>query len=404
MSNLAIDGGKAVFPQGFAFEYAWPPVYPETAEKIRDLYLSHAWSYYGKEELIFDDEFAAYHNAKYGTFMCNGTVTLECALAAVGVGPGDEVIVPAYTWMATAAAAVYLGATPVFVDSEPDTFCMSPEAFEAAITPRTKAVVPVHLFGSIADMDKIVAIARKHGLKIVEDCAHAHGGKWNGQGVGSLGDVGSFSFQQSKIMTSGEGGICITNDPKYHDIVGRCSHIGYQHYAPGTPRTLPPVNLVCHNYRGTEFQAIILRDQLRHLPEDTARREQAAEYLRAALDKIPGVKVQSRGRRATAQNFYVYAVTIDPQVLREGKTKADVISALNAEGACEIFAGWGQPVFKHPNWSMGPEHYRVASSAVAEDIIYNKIVLLDIRWLMSDKATLDLLIEAFRKVMAEYSK
>ena len=402
MSNLAIDGGKRVFPEGFGFE-AWPPVYPETAVKIKELYLSHKWSYNGAYEQAFSSAFAKYHDAQYGVFMVNGTVTLECALAAVGVQPGDEVIVPSWTWLATGTAVVFLGATPVFVDGEADTFCMDPAAFEAAITPRTKAVVPVHLFGSIADMDRIVPIARKHGIKIVEDCAHMHGGKWNGKGVGSLGDIGSFSFQQSKIMTSGEGGICITDNEKYRELCYRRKHIGNPGFPYRVTPTPSPVDFICHNYRGTEFQALILLDQLAHLKDDTKLRADNVAYLREGLEQIPGIGTQKPGRCATEQAYYVFAITVDPAVLKEGKTKADVIAALNAEGAVELFAGWGAPAFRQTLWNISESHFRVESSAVVEDIIKNKIILLDIRWLM-DRKNIDMLLEAFRKVMKEYSK
>ena len=402
MSKLAIDGGTRVFPEGFGFE-PWPPVNEKTADRIRQVYLSHKWSFYGETEKKFAAAFAKYHDAAYGTFMVNGTVTLETALNALGIGPGDEVIVPSWTWMATGMAPVYVGATPVFVDGQADTFCMDPAAFEAAITPRTKAVIPVHLFGSICDIDQIVAIAKKHGIKVVEDCAHAHGGKWEGKGVGSFGDIGSFSFQQSKIMTSGEGGICITNDEKYRELCYRRKHIGNPGFPYRVTPTPSPIDYLCHNYRGTEFQALILQDQLAHLKEDTKLRMDNVAYLRAGLEQIPGIGTQKPGRCATEQSYYVFGITVEPEVLKEGKTKADVIKALNAEGAIEVFAGWGATTYKQTLWNISEKHYRVESFEVVENIIKNKIILLDIRWLM-DRKNIDMLLEAFRKVMKEYSK
>lgn len=404
MCALAIDGGKKVFPENFGFD-PWPPVYPEVAEQIKELYMEHSWSFLGKYENVFAPEFAKYHNAEYGVFMINGTVTLECALEAVGVGPGDEVIVPSWTWMATGMAPVYVGATPVFVDGEKDTFCMDPAAFEAAITPRTKAVIPVHLFGSMANIDRIVEIADKHGIAVIEDCAHAHGGKWNGKGLGSFGAVGSFSFQQSKIMTSGEGGECITDDPELFERIFRAKHIGYMCGSKqGQPSAPPPVGLLCHNYRATDFQALILLDQLHRLDADSAFRAANADYLRKKLEAIPGVGTQAPGLKATMQSYYVFGITIDPAVLKEGKTKADVIAAVNAEGAPEVFAGWGQPTFKQRLWNIAPEKFRVESKDVVEDIIYNRIVLLGIQWLMGSRENIDRLVEAFAKVMKEYSK
>ncbi len=404
MSNLAIDGGTRVFPENFGFEI-WPPVSPATGDRLRELYLSHQWSFYGRYEQAFAKEFAAYHDSPCGIFMVNGTTTLECALAALGIGPGDEVIVPSWTWMATGMAPLYVGATPVFVDGEPDTFCMDPAAFEAAITPRTRAVIPVHLFGSMADLERIVEIARRHDIAVIEDCAHAHGGKWNGRGVGSFGAVGSFSFQQSKIMTAGEGGLCTTASEELFEKISRLKHIGYM---PGTRRGqaagAPERGLLCHNYRATEFQALILLDQLHELTSMSKLRAANADYLREKLTAIPGLGTQAPGRLATEQSYYVFGVTVDPAALREGKSRTDVIAAVNAEGAPEVFAGWGAPAYGQALWNVAPERYRVASSEVIESIIAERIVLLGIQWLMSDRATLDRLVEAFAKVMREYAK
>lgn len=393
------DSINRIFPENFNFA-PWPPVYPETGDKLREIYMSAQWSFYGPVENRFCEEFSKYHDSKYGIFMANGTTTLECALAALGIGPGDEVIVPSWTWMATGMAPVYLGATPVFVDGERDTFCMDPAAFEAAITPRTKAVIPVHLFGSMADLDKICAIAEKHGIAVIEDCAHAHGGKWNGKGVGSFGAVGSFSFQQSKIMASGEGGLCTTDSDELFETISRLKHIGYM---PGNKRGQasgpPPVGLLCHNYRATEFQAQILVDQLQHLAADSEYRAASAAYLHEKIAEIPGLSTQAPGRCATMQNYYVFAVTVDPEALRPGKTKADVIAAVTAAGAPEVFPGWGATTFKQALWNVAPEKYRVESASVVEEIIANRVILLGIQWLMADRKQLEMLVEAFANAM-----
>ncbi|MBP5638881.1 MAG: aminotransferase class I/II-fold pyridoxal phosphate-dependent enzyme, partial [Victivallales bacterium] len=180
MGNLAINGGKPVYPTNAVVGIPWPPVSEETAERIKELYLSRAWSFNSETEQAFERAFAESHDAQHGIFMANGTVTLECALLALGVGPGDEVIVPGLTWIATAMAVHYVGATVVFADVEADTFCLDPVSVEERITPKTKAIIPVHLYGSMADLEKLLAIARKHNLYVVEDCAHMQGGFWNG--------------------------------------------------------------------------------------------------------------------------------------------------------------------------------------------------------------------------------
>ena len=401
MNKLAINGGSKIFETKPMLP-KWPPVYPETAEKIKELYLSHNWSFYAPREVEFNRAFAEYTGAGNCIMMANGTVTLEMALQAFNIGPGDEVIVPALTWLATGEAVSYRGATPVVVDIEPDTLCMDPAKFEAAITPKTKAVIPVHIFGSIADMDKINAIAKKHNLKVIEDCAHAHGGEWDGKHVGTLSDVGSFSFQQSKLMASGEGGCCITNDDDLADTLGRLSHIGYQFGSKqGQKGTPPPVGLLCHNYRVTDFQAEILLSQLAHLKEDTIARAKNAEILRKRLNAIPGVMVQAAGRKATLQSYYTYCVLVDHTRLKEGFTRADVLKAIQAEGVT-AFEGWGQPMYRQNLWTVPEDMYRNEGCETAESIIANDLTMMNLQYLMLSEADTHKIADAYEKVLSVY--
>lgn len=403
MSKLAINGGTKVFETP-AKVPVWPPADPQTAEELKEIYLSSQWSFYGKHEVAFNEEFAAYTKAAGCAMMANGTVTLEVAMQALGIGPGDEVIVPAYTWIATGSSVVVCGATPVVVDIEADTLCMDPEKIEEAITPRTKAIIPVHLYGSMADMDKIMAIAEKHGLFVIEDCAHAHGGEWNGKHVGTIGKVGSFSFQQSKTLSSGEGGACITNDTALAEAMGRISHIGYQYGAvQGQAAAPPPMGMISHNYRITEFQAAILRSQLRTLRADTELRDRNAEVLRKQLNAIPGIKVQARGRCATLQGYYQFAFMIDPAALKDGLTYVDVCNAIRAEGVGCGPSGWGNLMYRHKLWSIPESMYRVVSFETAEKIVKEQLGTLNLTWLMLDDADTAKVAEAFAKVMAEYS-
>ena len=401
--KLAIEGGKPVFEKP-ARVPPWPPIYPETTEKLKEVYLSRKWSFYSPLEIEFNERFAEYTGAAGCCLMANGTVTLEMALLALGVGPGDEVIVPAHTWIATGAAVVFCGATPVIVDIENDTLCMDPDHFEEAITPKTKAVIPVHLFGSMADIDRINAIAKKHGIAVIEDCAHAHGGEWDGRHVGTFGDVGSFSFQQSKTMASGEGGACITQSAELNETLGRLSHIGYQYAAKqGKPNTPPPEGLLCRNYRLTDFQAAILLDQLKHLKEDTLLRARNAEFLRKRLDAIPGIHMQSRGRKTTLQSYYKFALTLDPAVLRPGITRTNVQAALIAEGV-RISGGWSGIMHKQRLWTVPKSMYRIASCENAERIVSEEILCFDVDWLMIPQEDLELCCQAFEKVMSAYLK
>ena len=404
MSKLAIDGGTLVFAAK-ANVPAWPPADEETAEQLKEIYLSHAWSFYGKHEVAFNEEFAAYTGAASCAMMANGTVTLEVAMQALGIGPGDEVIVPAYTWLATGTAVVVVGATPVVVDIEPDTYCIDPVEVEKAITPKTRAIIPVHLYGSMADMDKIMEIARKHNLSVIEDCAHAHGSEWAGKHAGTIGDVGSFSFQQSKTIASGEGGACITNDPALGEAMGRISHIGYQYGAvQGQATEPPPMGMISHNYRITEFQAAILRSQLRTLRADTEFRARNAETLRKKLNAIPGIKVQSPGRRVTLQGYYQYAMTLDPAFLKEGITREQFCAALRAEGVGCGPGGWGNLMFRQRLWSVPEDLYRVVSYKTAEKIVKEQLITLSLVWLMLSEEETNKVADAFEKVMAEYGR
>ncbi len=405
MDKLAINGGTMAFDRTVHTVPGWPPVYAGTEELLLEIYRSRAWSFNGKYEREFDKLFAEYHDAAHCVFMVNGTVTLQAALEAVGVGPGDEVIVPAHTWIATGLAPVYVGATPVIVDIQPDTLCMDPKAFEAAITPRTKAVIPVHLYGSMADMDEICAIAARHNIAVIEDCAHAHGAKWDGKGSGSIGDIGSFSFQQSKLMTSGEGGCCLTNNEVLADKLNRIKHIGYpRDVKQGCKAEPPETGLLCFNYRATEFQAAILLGQLEHLQADTAYREANAEYLRKRIDALPGIRMQARGRKATSQSFYMLAFALNLDELHTGIDRNQIVEALKAEGV-KPGVGWsgGVPVFKQDLWNVPADKIRIASADVAWKHCSSQELVYPLHWLLADRAAVSAFADAFEKVMPVYA-
>jgi dTDP-4-amino-4,6-dideoxygalactose transaminase len=219
MKKLAILGGNAVRNTPFT---PWPQYSDKEETAILDVLHSRAWGgqpFPGKYSTLFASGFAKLHGTAYGQCVNTGTVAIQAALKAIDVRPGDEVLVPAYTWEGTVGPVLLINAVPVFVDVDPDTYCMDAKAAEAAITSRTRAILPVHLGMRFADMDALPELARKHSLKIVEDCAHAHGGKWRGKGAGSIGDLGAFSFQSSKLITSGEGGVVLTNNLEYHERV-----------------------------------------------------------------------------------------------------------------------------------------------------------------------------------------
>ena len=225
MAKLALVGGKPVRMEPFP---VWPVFDDHEVDAVTDVVKSGKWWRFGYATGIdldedaeaaglsktqeFSREFARYQDAQYGIAVANGTGSIEIILKALGVGPGDEVIVPAYTYVASATAVLQVLAVPVFVDIDPDTYGIDPDRVEQSITSRTKAIEPVHFGGQSVDMDRILSIAEKHGLAVIEDAAHAHGSEWRGRKVGALGTAGSFSFQASKNMTAGEGGIIVTND------------------------------------------------------------------------------------------------------------------------------------------------------------------------------------------------
>lgn len=354
MANLAILGGTGVVPENTELTVpAWPPRDEKTAERLKEVYMSGEWSFNSPMEQEFEQEFAAYHGTKYAVFMANGTTTLECALTALGCGEGDEVIVPALTWMATALAATYVGAVPVFVDIEPTTLCMDPEKLEAAITPKTRAIIPVHAYGSTADLERILAIADRHGIPVIEDCAHMQGGFWNGRGVGSWGKVGSFSFQQSKTLASGEGGICITNDKELADKIYLLKHIGYARGLKQGQGIQAPEGMICHNYRATAFQAVILSEQLKSLRERIAAYGAAAKILTDAVAGLPGVRVQAPGRLADPQGYYSFHYIFDGEEFKD--IPKEVIDEACAAEGFSIGNGTHGPVYRHPLFNLKQE-------------------------------------------------
>ncbi len=402
--KLAINGGAVAVADSVKKSLKpWPPTDLKTAERLKEVYLSGKWSFNGSYEQKFSKEFADYCGARHGIFMFNGTVTLESALHALGVKVGDEVIVPSNTWLATAMSAIYLGAKPVFVDVEPDTLCLDPEQVRAAITPKTKAIIPVHLYGSMADMDKLMAISHETGIPIIEDAAHAQGGVWRGKGLGSIGHVGSFSFQQSKTVSSGEGGICITNDDALAEKLFRIKHIGYgPGQKQGQASVGPETGLICHNYRGLEFSAVILSSALKHLKDQTALRDANAIYFSELIKDIPGFTVQARGRDVDVQSYYHFVMLVDPKALKLGYTRKEVQEALAAEG---MTCGYGYgPVYHHLLWNLPTDAFRIHSGTVVEDSSNNRMLTLSHEWLLSDKSTMEALAKAVRKVMTAYAR
>ena len=331
----------------------WPSFTDEEARAVSDVVLSNRVNYWtGREARDFEREFAAWVGVPHAIALTNGTVALDVALHALGIRQGDEVIVTPRTFIASISCVVNAGATPVFADVDRDSGNISPESIARAITPRTKAVICVHLAGWPCDMDGIMAIADRHGLKVIEDCAQAHGALYKGRSVGSIGHVGAWSFCQDKIMTTGgEGGMVTTRDENLWRAMWAFKDHG-KSYAAVYEREHPPGFRWLHesfgtNWRMIEVQAAIGRIQLRRMGEWTARRVANAERIWAACRGLPGLRVpvfscrpgvcSGRGSAGCAGSGCVHAaykcyVHVRPEKLGEGWTRDRIVESINSHG------------------------------------------------------------------------
>lgn len=320
---LALTGGS---PAVTLPSPGWPITGEQEVAWMTEVVRSGKWSWLGAHERAFCEEFAAFIGSAHAMMLANGTVTLQCALQAVGVVPGDEVIIPGLTWVATLQAALDIGAHGVLVDIDPETYCIDPASIEAAITPKTKAIIPVHLYGCMCDMDAIGDIARRHNLKIVEDVAHQHGSRWRDVGAGALGDAGSFSFQQSKVLTCGEGGAITCNDDTVFETAFCLKHVGYM------PDLVTPGNRYGHNYRATEMQAVLLRGGLSRITDQIRIREESEAMLHDGLTQLGGpLRAARRDPRVTRQSYYAVTLHFDA-AQAGGVTREQYQAALAAEG------------------------------------------------------------------------
>jgi L-glutamine:scyllo-inosose aminotransferase len=406
MGTLALTGGTPLRTRKFT---KWPVFDDRDRQALLGVFESGKWGGYPSPNTwarTFAEKFAALHDAKYGICAANGTVTLEIALRAAGIRAGDEVIVPSYTWVATAQAAVTVNAVPVFADVDPETYCLDAKSVAAAITPRTKAVIPVHLGCRMADMDALMALAKKHGLVVIEDCAHAHGAKWNGKGAGSIGDLGSFSMQSSKLMTAGEGGMILTSNKTFEE---KCQSIvncarkedGYNEFDGNVPGG---------NYRITEWQAALLAVACDRLEEQTALREKNLDYFTARLAEVPGVAPLKRDARLTRVGAYQFILRYD-KAAWGGVHRDRVVEALNEEGIpCDGY--FYIPLYDSPLFAPFVEHFPALAerygagkdwrsamkTPVAERAAYEESIWLHHPLFMGDAADVDDIVAALKKV------
>ena len=324
---LAIHGGPKVRAAPWP---SWPEHgEPERAALARVL-ASGNWGGFpspNTEARAFAEEFARFTGAAHAVTCANGTFSLMLALQAARVTPGAEVITSAYTFVGTAGGILAAGCIPVLADVDPDTYCLDPAAVAAAVTPRTAALMPVHLACGMADMDALCELAARRSLVVVEDCAHAHGARWRGRGAGTLGDFGSFSMQSSKLLTAGEGGAVTTNDATFASRLASLVNCGRKE--PGADAF--PEQMLGHNLRMTEWQAAVLRAQLERLPGQSERRERNLARLERELAAVPGLTALRRDPRVTARAAYQFVLRYDAAAFA-GVPRDHVVLALRAEG------------------------------------------------------------------------
>ena len=402
MSQLALLGGEPVRTEAWP---AWPVHDQRDVDAVTDVIQSGRWGghpFPGPVTQEFARRFEEMQGGGYAVPMMNGTVTMEVALRAADIGWGDEVIVPAYTFAATATAPVAAGCIPVIVDVDPNTCCIDPKAAEAAVTPRTKAIIVVHLAAHMADMDAIMAIADRHNLIVIEDCAHAHGAKWRDRGAGTIGHFGSFSLQSSKTLTAGEGGVLLCRTAELAERAssiidcGRAQDPAEEHITYGA------------NFRMTELQSSLGVVALQRFPEQFKQRDEMAGYMDEALSEVPGVRVLRQDPRNTARSVYCYIFAIDPQAF--GAEHEVVCKVLRAEGVpChtgyppmnryELF----QPqLSRMPVPSAFPERFRMDEMVfeTAERLAQHEAVWLGESAFRAGKQGVDDVVAALRKVQA----
>lgn len=364
MGKLAINGGSPACTHRFP---EWP-MYDECEEKaLLEVLRSRNW-WYGEKVKEFEEKFAAYQNAHFGVTTVNGTVALQIALTAAGIGAGDEVIVPPYTFVATASAVLMVNAIPVFVDIDRDTLNIDPEAIPEAITEKTKAIIPVHLAGYPVNMDVLWEIAREHNLKIIEDACHSWGTEYKGRKVGAIGNMGAFSFQASKNITSAEGGIILTDDENLAELCRSYSNCGrgkdkpwYEHY------------LLGGNYRMTEFQAAILLCQLQRLDDQVTRRMHNAFILDQGLAEIEGIELLQQPP-VERRSYHLYCFRYVPEKF-SGVSREKFIEALNAEGV-PASQGYLFPLYRNPLFQRkgkGPRYCPLSCPYYGKEMDYSAV-------------------------------
>lgn len=361
----------------------WPQADEREAELIRNVLESQQWGGFHPYIKEFEESFAAFHQCPHGIALFNGTVSLELALSVLGIGTGDEVIVPAISFISSATAISRVGAIPVFVDVEPDSFNTDPQRVREAISTKTKAVMAVHFGGTPCQIEELTAICDEKGLILLEDAAHAQGSEWKGRRAGSFGLVGSFSFQNGKVLTAGEGGILVTSNTKFAEDARSTANCGripghsfYEHWNLGT------------NFRMAAFQAAVLLAQMERLPEQIEVRTANARLLKSLLWDVPELQWQLQSEAVTQNSWYLLIARVQDLSLH-----ARLRGALTAAGVPNSF--YPHTLYQNPLYRTAA--CRVMQCPVAEAMIRDSFWLPH-RVLLAEEDTIRQIADMMRTV------
>ena len=399
MSELAIFGGKPTITGPWP---KWPNAGRRERELLEEVLSGDLWGGTGLGPKIaeLNEKFAQYCGVKYGAAVANGTVTMELCLEAWGIGPGDEVIIPAFTFAATPLAAHHQGATVVYVDIDPETLNIDPAKIEEAVTDRTRAIIPVHIAGHPCDMDTVMEIARKHNLKVVEDAAQAHGAIYKGRKTGSLGDAGSFSFQQSKNMQSGEGGIVVSSDKNLIDLIHyslgkfgrgiREKYSGHIHYRYGWN--------ACYS----EIQAALTLAQLERLEEQTEIRAENAKRLYTRLEDIEGIVPLVWQPYCDRHGHHLLCFRFISEEF-EGVKREQFLAALNEEGVVSS-SFYPMPLYMQPMYEAEKKLSMRHMPCPVTEKICPEAVLLEQNLFIAEPERVERIGDALRKVRVNASE
>ena len=380
----------------------WPIADEKEELQIKEVLQTESWwRNQGTQVKKFEKEFAQYQGCKAGISVANGTQAIEIALKALNIGEGDEVIVPDFTFFSTVSAVLSVKAIPVIVDVKDDTYCIDPEQIERAITEKTKAIIPVHIAGSIANMHEINRIAERHNLFIIEDASHAHGSFLRNKGAGSFGTLSTFSFQNAKLMTAGEGGIILGQDEKIMEKVFLESNCGRSEYDTTYQHTL-----IGTNSRLSEIQGAILRVQLSRLSSQVALREKNYKHLEACLYDVSGIKLQKLNDEMSINSHYMVMFYYEKEEF-QGAERSEFIQYLKEAGIpCNrsYESLHKLPVFK----TLSADRWRMVSNEVRDgekycknsERISDEVVCLNHNVLLGDKKLVENIvniIKSFKK-------